>query len=166
MRVSNKPKFARGKRMASRSALKSGGLELGTVDVTRVSISAPADGEVKMVDSTATGPVVMSNVHIKHNVSAVVTATTTLTPAHSVVQVNSTEGAITITLPASNSAMAGRTLLIMDTGGAAATNFITITRAGSDTIHGQVNLVINSNHTMVALHSNGAGKWFANVSVS
>jgi len=151
--------------MASRSALKSGALELGTVDLTRVAISAPADGEVKMVDSTTTGPVVMSNVHIKHNVSSVLTTNTTLTSAHSFVQVDTTGGAVTLTLPASNSAMAGRTLHLMDTGGAAATHNITINRAGSDTIHGQTSLVINSNHTMVALHSNGTGKWFATTSV-
>lgn len=120
-----------------------------------------------MVDDTGTGSVAMSNVRVKHNVCSAVTSNATLTAAHDTVQVDTTSGGVTLTLPASDATMTGRTLIIMDTGGICAANNSTINVAtgSGDTISGYSILVLNHNNAMATLHSNGSGKWFALVSV-
>lgn len=152
---------------SSRTALTASGLEVGTTEQTRVVVSATANGEVKMVDSTGTGSVAMSNVRVKHNVCTAVTSNTTLTAAHDTVQVDTTNGGITLTLPESDATMSGRVLTIMDTGGHCATSNLTINPAtgSGNTISGYSNIVLNHDNAMVSLYSNGGGKWFAIVSV-
>ena len=147
--------------------MTSSGLELGTTEQTRVVVSATANGEVKMVDVTGTGSVAMSNVRVKHNVATAITSDTTLTAAHDTVQVDTTGGAVTLTLPASDATMSGRVLTIMDTGGNCGASNITINPATGTghTISGYASLVVNHDNAMVSLYSNGSGKWFALVSV-
>lgn len=70
-------------------------------------------------------------------------------------------GAITQTLVAANAVASGYQLVIQDESGAGATNNITITRAGSDTINGATTLVINTNYGAKTLTSDGSSKWFA-----
>ena len=79
-----------------------------------------------------------------------------------IVAVTSTAAARTITLPAASSIQPGNQILVVkDESGAAATNNITITRAGADTIDGAATKVINANYGSVRLYSDGVSKWFA-----
>ena len=152
---------------SNRTALTAGGLELGTTAQTRVVVSATADGEVKMVDSSGTNSVAMSNVRVKHIISSAVTSNTILTFAHDTVQVDTTNGPVTLTLPSSDATMAGRTLHIMDTGGHSGENNITVNpyTGSGNTISGYTSLVLNHDNAMVTLDSNGTGKWFAQFAV-
>lgn len=85
--------------------------------------------------------------------SAIIAATTTV---HGV----SATAATTQTLPAASAVPAGRVLTVKDEGGNAATNSITIARAGSDTVDGGTSAVISSNYGVARLYSDGVSKWF------
>lgn len=74
--------------------------------------------------------------------------------------VTSTAAARTITLPAANSAAAGRIVIVKDESGACNTNNITIARAGSDTIDGATSVVMSTNYGTTRLYTDGATKWF------
>ncbi len=66
----------------------------------------------------------------------------------------------TVTLPAAASVNPGQPLVIVDESGAcSATNTITVTRAGADTINGAASAVIASAFGYLELVSNGANKW-------
>lgn len=75
--------------------------------------------------------------------------------------ITSTAAARTVTLPAASAVSAGRTFVVKDESGAAATNNITVQRAGSDTIDGATTKVINTNYGSARLYSDGASKWFS-----
>lgn len=77
-----------------------------------------------------------------------------------IIGVTSTASARTITLYAANAVAAGTILIIKDESGAAATNAITIARAGSDTIDGATSKVINTNYGSVTIYSNGSAAFF------
>ena len=65
-----------------------------------------------------------------------------------------------VSLPAASSFAAGQQLLIVDESGAcSATNTITLSRAGSDTINGATSAVIASAYGYLALESNGSNAW-------
>lgn len=70
-----------------------------------------------------------------------------------------TGSSVTYTLPAANSVSAGRFYEFKDSTGQAATNNITINRAGADTIDGATSLVINTNYGCNRLVSDGSTKW-------
>lgn len=72
----------------------------------------------------------------------------------------STAGARSITLPAANAVSAGRFYWFKDSTGQAATNNITINRAGADTIEGATSKVINDNYQAIMLISDGTSKWY------
>lgn len=76
------------------------------------------------------------------------------------IAVTSTAAPRTITLPAASGVPAGRTFTIKDESGGAATNNITVTRAGSDTIDGATTKVINTNYGVTTVYSDGTSKWF------
>jgi hypothetical protein len=64
------------------------------------------------------------------------------------------------TLPAANSVNAGYEIIIADEfGGVSATNTITITAAGSDTINGATTEVIKTSYAARRLFSDGVSKW-------
>jgi len=84
----------------------------------------------------------------------------TLLGGEQLVAVTSTGAARAITLPAASTVPLGMPLTIKDEGGGAATNNITIGRAGSDTIDGATSKVINTNYGFVRLYSDGVSKWF------
>lgn len=70
-------------------------------------------------------------------------------------------GAVTVTLPAASAVPANDVYFVLkDESGAAGSNNITISRAGSDTIDGATSYVISTNYGKVALYSDGASKWF------
>jgi hypothetical protein len=65
-----------------------------------------------------------------------------------------------VTLPAAATVNAGQPIVIADeSGSCSATNTITVTRIGSDTINGQASAVIANPFGYLELVSNGANKW-------
>lgn len=85
-------------------------------------------------------------------------ATANIDPKATIVPVDSTANAVTLTLPAALS-MQDRHLHVKDVGGNAAINNITIDAAGSETIDGMENHIINVNYENVQIWSNGEA-WF------
>lgn len=72
----------------------------------------------------------------------------------------SNSGARTVTLCAANALPAGGMITVKDENGNAATNNVTIARAGTDTIDGGTSAVINTNFGVKNLVSDGSAKWF------
>jgi hypothetical protein len=68
-------------------------------------------------------------------------------------------GSFAIALPAANSVSQGRWFVIVDGGGFAAENNITITTAGSDKIQGASTYTINTNYGSVIIASDGNTTW-------
>jgi hypothetical protein len=68
-------------------------------------------------------------------------------------------GTVTITLPLA-SIFTNRPLHIVDEGGNAQNNNITIVTTGGDTIVGQSSALINLNYMALGLYSNGTNAWF------
>lgn len=85
----------------------------------------------------------------------------TLLGNEEVVAVTDTSAARTITLPAANAVSEGIQFVIKDESGAAGTNNITISRAGTDTIDGATTLVISTNYGKARIYSDGSSKWFS-----
>ena len=75
------------------------------------------------------------------------------------VLVNSSGGAVTITLPAPTN---GRILIVKDSTGNASTHNITIDPHASETIDGASSIIINTNWGEVQLQSDGTN-WFTNI---
>ena len=103
---------------------------------------------------------------INYNVSAVKTSTYVIQTSDCVIQVNTTGGGFTTTLPASVAGNKGQVVVIKDVGGAVALggNALTLAPAGSDTIDGTYTngspLVVNfCAYFSITLVSNGAGMW-------
>jgi hypothetical protein len=80
----------------------------------------------------------------------------------SLIGVTDTTAARTLSLPAANTFVAGQFVTVCDESGGAATNNITINRAGSDTIQGGVSFILNRNYQTVTLYSNGSNAWYTN----
>ncbi len=101
------------------------------------------------------------------NAVAAVTARTqvndaayTVLPTDRTVAIVALTAARTLTLPAASAYPAGATLTIVDeSGSCSATNTITISRAGADTINGGTGTGLSMAFGYVALESNGFNKW-------
>ena len=98
---------------------------------------------------TVTGGVV-------HAITAAKTSAYEATASDYVVAVNTSGGAVTITLP---DATAGTTYIVKDTSGSAASNAVTVSRKTSYTIDGQTTVSITSNYGAITVVSNGSN-WF------
>ena len=83
-----------------------------------------------------------------------VSGATTLSNVHNVVLVDTSGGAVTITLP-DNATEANRVFYIKNI----STNAVTINRAGTDTIEGATSLSLSSQWDLAILLSDGAGQW-------
>ena len=94
-----------------------------------------------------------------HNNYKTVTAASYTVKNEEMLLCDSTSNAINLTLPASSSTGGRRELVIVDKTGQAATNNITLTAAGSDTIDGAATYVITANYATVRLVDCGGGKW-------
>lgn len=77
-----------------------------------------------------------------------------------VIGVTNTAAPRTITLPLAIAVPAGRPVTVKDESGGAATNNITVSRAGSDTIDGATTKVISTNYGVTTVYSDGISKWF------
>ena len=90
---------------------------------------------------------------------ALITANTTVSDAGRIYPVDTSGGAVTVTL---GSAMVaeGAHVIINDEGGAAATNAVTIDTEGSETVDGATSQSIGSDYGTLTLYSDGAN-WFS-----
>lgn len=78
------------------------------------------------------------------------------------VQVDTSGGAVTITLPEiSTITVTGNKLriIVIDVDGSASTNNITVSRSSTDTILGQTSYTMNLDYSSVSFVSNGSDKW-------
>ena len=103
------------------------------------------------------GDVTFQSAH-KINVVSISSSTYTVQSADYFLAADSTSNSITITLPAA-STNSGRVIKIKDGGGNSHSNNITITRAGSDTIDGNVSVVLESPYSGITLVCDGSN-WF------
>ena len=130
------------------------------IDFNANEIALETDGN-EMFVVTATGCEVKGG--LTYNTTAVTNADSpyTVTGSDHVLLVNSDAGAITINLPPTNQ-RAGRELIIKDAGGDAASNNITVTCNGSDSMQGQSSRDLFENKAFVQLISDGGspGDWF------
>lgn len=78
--------------------------------------------------------------------------------SETIIGVDTTGGAVTVTL-ASDDVAAGKIVVINDEGGAAGTNSITVATEGSETIDGSATATISTNYGSLRLYSNGSN-WF------
>lgn len=76
-----------------------------------------------------------------------------------VILVDTTGGAVTITLPPTASTMGRREIQVVDIGGAASSNNITVSRAGADTINGSATDTISSNYGAQVYIDSTTGNW-------
>jgi hypothetical protein len=95
-------------------------------------------------------------IHKRHKVTDDYTISTT----DYYVGVDSTNGAIKITLPTAATLTSGQTLVLKDEGGNSNTNAITISGSGADKIDGQNTVVLASPYTALQLYCDGATKYF------
>tara|TARA_R110000824_G_scaffold52854_3_gene146698 strand:+ start:221 stop:1510 length:1290 start_codon:yes stop_codon:yes gene_type:complete len=73
--------------------------------------------------------------------------------------VDTTSNTVELTVPVASTATEGQTFVIKDEGANTATNAITISRSGTDTIDGAVSAEINSPYGSFSLYTDGAN-WF------
>jgi hypothetical protein len=76
------------------------------------------------------------------------------------VGVDTTGGAIKVTLPVASTLTSGQTLVLKDEGGLSNTNAITISGSGADKIDGQNTVVLGSPYAALQLYCDGATKYF------
>ncbi len=69
-------------------------------------------------------------------------------------------GAVAITLISAASVAAGTVVTVKDESGSAATNNITVSPQGGQTIEGAASQVLNANYDVRRMYSNGSTKWF------
>lgn len=104
------------------------------------------------------GPVVSLNPHLT-TVSN--TGTYTVSAIDNIIGVASTTTTpVTVNLPAASALQPGYRMYVVDTGGNAQINNITVRTAGSDTIFATDSILINLNYMSLGLYSDGVSKWF------
>jgi hypothetical protein len=91
--------------------------------------------------------------------TATKTANYTTVASDVFIPVDTSGGAVTITLIAASSLPAGKNIIIKDVGGAGLTNNITINRGSTDTIDGATSISIVANYGVARLNCNGSNAW-------
>ena len=87
-----------------------------------------------------------------------VTSNYTVVSSDYLIGVNSSAGALTVTLPTATTVGAGRLLVIKDEGGLSGSGkTITIAGAGSQTIDGSATRALKTNYSCVHIYSTGSG---------
>jgi hypothetical protein len=124
---------------------------------------------VDLTDGTTTGRLLFTSTSVlAARVSLKIDQRTTVSDVSYVmvagdynVQYTSLSSTRVLTLPAANSLNAGQIIIVGDSSGScSATNVITITRAGTDTVNGTTNFAINTAYGQVSLQTDGTGQWF------
>lgn len=129
---------------------------------TGLYINSGADGKLTIAadgtgndDITLSGTVVLGGTVVPHTTK---TGAYTTTANDFIVGVDTTGGAVTITL-GSAAVAAGKVVIINDEGGNAGINNITIATEGSETIDGSATTTISTDNATVRLYSDGTN-WF------
>ncbi len=126
---------------------------------TGIYIQSSANGKLKISadgtgndDITVSGSVVFdAGLTVKHVSKS---ANYTATVNDYLIGVDTTGGAVTITLPSAG-AIAGKVFVINDEGGNAGTANITIATEGSETIDGSATATISTNYASLKIYSDG-----------
>lgn len=113
------------------------------------------------IQLTSGGSVVASTASNILSRQAVTASTWTIvnTDTYVLLDITTSTGSKSVTLPAANSVTAGRWYVFNDATGNAALNNITINRATTDTIAGNTTLVVNTNYGAAIIASNGSNSW-------
>lgn len=148
------------KERASAPALTANRGKLYTKDVSGVTELWYLDSAGNAVQITEAGAVGGSGSAGPYTVTTVSSGTHNVSAEQQVLHVTYTAtGAVTINLRAAATAGAGAWLKIVDAGGSAGTNNITIDGNGSETINGSTTFVINTNRGAVEIYCDGSN-WF------
>lgn len=125
------------------------------IDGTAGGAAAPIAGATFAVTS---GQSQIANLGFASQSIAVNTTLTGASPTY--ILVNTSGGAVTVTLPSAGAFVTNPMFLIKDVGGSAGTNNITIARQGADTIDGAAtSKVINSNYGVFRIGRIGVAAW-------
>ena len=89
-----------------------------------------------------------------------VTSNHTISTSEYYLGVDSTGGAIKLTLPSAATATNGQTWVVKDEGGVSGTKNITVSGSNADTIDGQTTAVLQSPYASITLYCNGVTKFF------
>ncbi|MFQ5874303.1 MAG: hypothetical protein ACE5JL_10945 [Dehalococcoidia bacterium] len=119
------------------------------ISVNNVSIITAESGQVTFGDT------VLKDFRVPQ---ATKTANYTATATDKIIGVDTTGGAVTITLPTAETT-AGRTYVVKDQGGSAGTNNITVATEGAQTIDGSATDAISANYGSQGYYSDGTN-WF------
>ena len=84
----------------------------------------------------------------------------TLDGTEHIIGLQTSMGAIEVTLPSAQDVFPGTTVYFRDEDGAASTDNVTLTASGSDTIDGSATLVLSTNSGTVKIYTNGVDSWF------
>lgn len=87
-----------------------------------------------------------------------VSASIALEKAWNLVVVDTTGGAVTLTLP---SGMPQGWKIIVQDNGNGGTNAVTVQRAGSETVNGTTSVAISADYGRLTLYCDGEGAWYA-----
>ncbi len=131
-------------------------------------IASYSDGTVPFCIAPATNNIgfgevnPLSTLHLNGSLTIKRVAVTTnysITASDYMIAVTDTSSPRTVLLPSSGTVGAGKTYIIKDSSGAAATNNITVATDGIDVIDGSLTYMISNNHASVQLVSNGVAGW-------
>ncbi|MEE9198472.1 MAG: hypothetical protein V3U26_01605 [Dehalococcoidia bacterium] len=132
----------------------------GVIDLQKAirNTSASNGGKVFIDDEVRIGQPLSLDQAINVAHVAAKTAAYTTTDADAIVPVDTTGGAVTITL-GSATVEAGRITIVKDVGGSAGTSSITVDTEGTETIDGAASAAISTDYGVLRLYSDGSN-WF------
>ncbi|MDC0367017.1 hypothetical protein OAM67_01175 [bacterium] len=123
------------------------------VGVTNVQVHSTGNDTLSIIGVNSSERVSLTGADIDYGHSTK-TGNYTMVATDVIIGVDTTSSAVTITLPPA-SACANRKFFVVDEGGNAGTNNITVARAGSDLISGATSVVINGDYNRIQFYSNG-----------
>lgn len=125
---------------------------------TRADKTSTFEGQVHVKKAATFDSLLESKAGVIHSGRVAKNANYKTTASDYIVGVDTSGGAVTITL-GSATVTEGRFVIIKDEKGNAGTNNITVATEGSETIDGSASITISSNYGAVILYSDGSN-WF------